>query len=126
MRFSIILIIIIINQGCENNTNNKNTNKKNSTYLCAKCGSLLYDGSEMFYENGSSKDFNNSIEKKVKIGGFLVIVGVILIIVGYTITFVLGAIAIITGIIFAGIGLSSFQKLSKTFKMDPKCKIIRK
>ena len=41
-------------------------------------------------------------EKKVKIGGFLVIVGVILIIVGYTITFVLGAIAIITGIIFAG------------------------
>ena len=67
MRFSIILIIIIINQGCENNTNNKNTNKKNSTYLCAKCGSLLYDGSEMFYENGSSKDFNNSIEKKVKI-----------------------------------------------------------
>jgi len=68
MRFFILFIILIINQGCENNTNNnKNTNKKNSTYLCAKCGSLLYDGSEMFYENGSSKDFNNSIEKKVKI-----------------------------------------------------------
>jgi len=68
MRFFILFIILIINQGCENITNNdKNTNKKNSTYLCAKCGSLLYDGSEMFYENGSSKDFNNSIEKKVKI-----------------------------------------------------------
>ena len=67
MRFSIILIIIIINQGCENIAKiDNNINKDNSTYLCVKCGSSLYSENELFYENDNSKDFNNSIEKKVK------------------------------------------------------------
>ena len=43
MRFSIILIILIINQGCENITKiDNNIIKDNSTYLCVKCGSSLY------------------------------------------------------------------------------------
>ena len=67
MRFSIILTILIINQGCENIAKiDNNINKDNSTYLCVKCGSSLYSENELFYENDNSKDFNNSIEKKVK------------------------------------------------------------
>ena len=66
MRFSIILIILIINQGCENITKIDSVNKDDSTYLCVKCGSSLYSENELFYENDNSKDFNNSIEKKVK------------------------------------------------------------
>ena len=68
MRFSILLILLFINQGCENISNNsKNNLEGNSTYLCAKCGSSLYTENELLYENDSSKDFNNSIEKKVKV-----------------------------------------------------------
>ena len=67
MRFSILFILLFINQGCENTVNNsKNNLEDNSTYLCAKCGSSLYTENELFYENDFSKDFNNSIEKKVK------------------------------------------------------------
>ena len=68
MRFSIILIIIIINQGCENITKiDNNISNDNSTYLCVKCGSSLYSENELFLENDNSKDFNTSIEKKVKV-----------------------------------------------------------
>ena len=68
MRFSIILIILIINQGCENITKiDNNIIKDNSTYLCVKCGSSLYSENELFLENDNSKDFNTSIEKKVKV-----------------------------------------------------------
>ena len=67
MRFSILFIILIINQGCENISRNDNNNsKENNTYVCLKCGSSLYKENELFYENNNSKDFNNSIEKKVK------------------------------------------------------------
>ena len=68
MRFSIILIILIIIQGCENITKiDNNIIKDNSTYLCVKCGSSLYSENELFLENNNSKDFNTSIEKKVKV-----------------------------------------------------------
>ena len=68
MRFSIILIIIIINQGCENITKiDNNISNDNSTYLCVKCGSSLYFENELFLENDNSKDFNTSIEKKVNL-----------------------------------------------------------
>jgi len=67
MRFSIILITLIINQGCESITKIDSVNKDDSTYLCVKCGSSLYSESEFFLENDNSKDFHTSIEKKVKV-----------------------------------------------------------
>ena len=68
MRFLALFILLIVNQGCENITNNnKNTYEENSTYICSKCGSSLYNENELFYENDLSKDFINSIEKKVKV-----------------------------------------------------------
>lgn len=68
MRFLALFTLLIVNQGCENITNsNKNTYKENSTYICSKCGSSLYNENKLFHENDSSKDFINSIEKKVKI-----------------------------------------------------------
>ena len=68
MRFLALFILLIVNQGCENITNNnKNTYEENSTYICSKCGSSLYNENELFHENDSSKDFINSIEKKVKV-----------------------------------------------------------
>ena len=66
MRFSIILITLIINQGCESITKIDSVNKDDSTYLCVKCGSSLYSENELFLENENSKDFNTSIEKKLK------------------------------------------------------------
>ena len=55
MRFSIILIIIIINQGCENITKiDNNISNDNSTYLCVKCGSSLYFENELFLENDNA------------------------------------------------------------------------
>ena len=56
MRFFILFIILIINQGCENITKiDNNISNDNSTYLCVKCGSSLYFENELFLENDNGK-----------------------------------------------------------------------
>ena len=57
-------------------------------------------------------------EKKVMIGGVIAVVGVLLFLIGNEITLVLGGIAVLGGLVFAGIGFSKFSALSKRFKVD--------
>jgi len=79
-------------------------------------------------ENNLEKyiETKKAAEKKAKIGGALVIVGVILIIVGasFPVAFVIGGLMIFAGLIFAAIGISSFSTLSKTFKVDVVTKLV--